>query len=118
MWPTLPKRDLYRTSTGTPSGPCWVRSWWANDGQQRARADQWMLAKTAGRSAYRPLTSYGGEGRSGVRVSCPQGCRGPPAALATKRWPQGIGLTLRSSWQPSPPGGGVVALVGRATRVP
>ena len=43
-----------------------------------------MLARTAGRSTYSPLTSYGGDGRCGVRVS-PPGRREPSGLLAMRQ---------------------------------
>jgi hypothetical protein len=38
--------------------------------------------------------------------------------LPTGRWSPRTGLTLRSSWEPSPPRASVVGLAGRATHVP
>jgi hypothetical protein len=75
------------------------------------------FARTAGRSAYGPLTSYGGDERSGVRRSSP-GCREPSGLLPTTRWvsedgPHRLGepeaVTARCEH---------VALGGRATNVP
>jgi hypothetical protein len=57
-----------QTGLGTLDGPCWVRSRWrttGNRGQERSPD----AAGAAGRRAYSPLTSDGGGGRRGVRVS-------------------------------------------------
>jgi hypothetical protein len=50
--------------------------------------------RTAGSSSYRPLTSNGGEGCSGVRVS-PPGCREPLRALAHEAVVTEVSLTRR-----------------------
>jgi hypothetical protein len=57
----------------------WVRSWRANHGQQRAGALTQRQAERQVTPAIAPLTSYGGEGRSGVGVS--------PAMTATSLGP-------------------------------
>jgi hypothetical protein len=52
-----------------------------------------------------------------ARVDC-RACREPFGLLPTRRSSPRTGLTLGPSWEPSPPGGSIVVLAGRATHVP
>ena len=61
------------------------------------------FVRTAGRSTYGPLTSYGGDRRRGVRVSPPPAAS-PSGSLPTGGGSPRTGLTVRSSWEPSRPG--------------
>jgi hypothetical protein len=76
------------------------------------------LAETAGCSTYRPLTSDGGDWRSGVRVS-PPGCREPSGLLPTAWWVTDERASpCGRAGSRHPPGETAAGLTGRATRVP
>jgi hypothetical protein len=64
-----------------------------NGGHQRSLD----IPEPAARSAYRLLTSDGGQERRGGRVS-PPGCREPHGLSPTRRLSPRAGLTQRSSW--------------------
>jgi hypothetical protein len=71
------------------------------------------LADSPDRKAARPLTTLGGEEPRNHGSTA-----APHCGLPTRQWSPRTGLTLWASWKPSPPGGSLDVLTGRATRVP
>jgi len=72
------------------------------------------FARSAGRSTYSPLTSYGGEGRRGVQVSPPAGASPPGSCPRDGRYRR-MDLTLWPTWSRRRQVGSIVVLAGRAT---
>ena len=63
-----------------------------------------------------PAQPLPGSARSGgPRSSLPSAAASPVGLLPTRRWPPGMGLALRPSWEPSPIGGAIATLAGCAT---
>ncbi len=83
------------------------------NGHQRSRRE--LRNRRSGRERSRHQAPLQAAGRSS---SLPPGCREPSGLLPTSRWTPRTGLTLRPSWEPSPPRANVVLLGNRATHVP
>jgi hypothetical protein len=93
----MPDRPARRSVLGPqPAGEPWTTA---------GRSGHQTFVEAGGHSTCSVLT-LGGRDRRHVVLVSPPGCREPSGHLPAGRWSPRTGLTLRSSWEPSPYGWG------------